>query len=109
MTDPDLDRRLKALFAEPPPSPDPDFAVRVVALAAYDLSLRRARRRGLVRIAGETAALVAVLGAFALIARLPTGKLAGFGDTIALASPAMLAVALLAMWALVATRDPATA
>lgn len=105
----DIDRRLKSLLAEPPPAPDAAFADRVVALAAYEAQRRRSTRRIWSRLAGDGAALAAVLGAFALAARLPAGELVGFGDTIALASPAMAGVVLLALWALVAARDPASA
>ena len=105
MTDEDLDTRLTALFREAPPQPDARFADRVVTLAAYDLSLRRSRRRVLVRIAQEAAALGAALSAFALLARLPAEALAGFGDAMPIASPAMLGVTLLALWGIVSARD----
>ena len=105
----DIDRRLKALFAEPPTQADRVFAERVIALAAYESKLEQARRRGRVRLAAEAAALTAVLATFALIASLPSPSKAGFGDNVALTSPAMLGLALLALWALVATRGPATA
>ena len=104
MTDPDIDLRLKALFAEPAPGRDPAFANRIVALAAYDLALRRARRRSLARLMGEAAGLSAILTAFVMLARLPAPALAGLGETLPLASPAMLGIALLAMWSLISVR-----
>jgi hypothetical protein len=105
MIDTDFDARLAALLAEPAPAPDRAFAERVIARAACDLALRRARRRGLARVARETAALGAVLAAFALLARIPGPTLAGIGDSLPLASPAMLGITLLAMWALVGARE----
>ena len=105
MIDTDLDAHLMAMLTEPACTPDAAFADRIVALAAYDLSLRQARRRGLARVARETAALAAVLATFALLARIPGETLAGMGDSIPLTSPAMLGVALLGFWALVGGRE----
>ena len=109
MTDEEIDARLAALLAEPAPAPDPVFADRIVALARFDLASRRARRRSFARIGREAAALAAVLVTFALLARAPAGAAAGIGDAVPLASPAMLGVTLLALWALVANRQPAAA
>jgi len=109
MTDDEIDARLAALMAEPAPAPDPAFADHVVALARFDLARRRARRRALARVGREALALVAVLATFALLARLPSGPVAGAGDALPLASPAMLGVILLGLWALVVNRpSPAT-
>jgi hypothetical protein len=105
MTDDDLDTRLAALLSEAAPPADARFANRIVSLAAYDLSLRRSRRRVFERVAQEAAALGAALSAFALLARLPADALAGFGDAMPIASPAMLGVALLALWGIVSARD----
>ena len=102
----DIDARLTLLFAEHPPAPDPAFSDRVIMLAAYEQAERRARRRALRRLASETMALVAVLAAFALLAR--AGPVAAdVGDTVPLASPAMLGLAMLALWAIVGTRPAA--
>jgi hypothetical protein len=103
MTDHDLDARLTALLAEPAPPPDPAFTDRIVALARHDLAGRRARRRVIERVGIETLALAAVVVAFASLARtVPQG--AGFGDVVGLASPAMLGLAMLGLWALVGIR-----
>lgn len=107
MTATDIDARLSALLNEPAPSPDPAFADRVVALARHDLSVRRARRRAIEQVAIEALALGAVAAAFVFLAgsaSLP----AGFGDSVGLASPAMLGLAMLAMWTVVGVR-PASA
>lgn len=107
MTDTDLDARLSALFADGPPVPDPAFSERIVALAAYDQAERRARGRAFRRVASETVALIAVLATFAILARAAPGAVE-FGDTLPLASPAMLGVAMLGLWALVGLRPAAT-
>ena len=97
----DTDARLSALLADPaPPTPDPAFAARVVALASHDLSARRARRRGLAQVAREAMVLAAVLASFAVLARAEP-MLAGAGDSISLDGPAMLGFIALLMWALV--------
>jgi hypothetical protein len=106
MTETDIDARLAALFAETPPAPDPAFSERVVALAAYEQAERRARGRAFRRVASETVALIAVLATFAVLARA-TPAAAAFGDTLPLASPAMLGVAMLGLWALVGLRPAA--
>ena len=103
----DLDRRLAALFDAPLPPPDLDFTARVMALAAYDLSVRRARRRALLQLAKEALSLAAVLASFVLLARHAPDA-AGLSEHVALDSPAMLGVALLALWGITAAR-PATA
>ena len=106
MNEQDVDARLKALFAERPPAPDPAFSDRVIGLAAWEQIERRARRRALRRTASETLALIAVLASFALLAR--SGPVADdLGDAIPLASPAMLGLAMLALWAVVAFRPAA--
>lgn len=102
----DVDARLAALFAEAPPAPDPAFCDRVVLLAACEQAERRARRRTLRRVAREGVALAAVLAAFALLARAGP-RAADLGDAVPLASPAMLGLAMLALWALVALRPAA--
>ena len=107
MTD-DLDRRLAALFEAPLPKADADFTVRVMALATYDLSVRRARRRGLVQLTKEAFALAAVLASFVLLAR-HAPDMAGSSDHLALGSPAMLGLALLALWGITAARSSAAA
>ena len=103
----DVDRRLAALLAAPPLSPDPDFTARVIALAAYDLAVARKRKRAILQVAKEALGLAAVLASFALLARLVPDS-AGLGDAVPLGSPAMIGVALLGLWALVGGR-PATA
>ncbi len=45
MTESDIDARLAALFASPAPPPDAAFADRIVALARYDVAVRRSWRR----------------------------------------------------------------
>ena len=101
MNDAELDARLTALLRDDSPvhSSD-DFAGRVVALAAHDLSRRQWRRRTALRIGRETLALVAVLFVFATLARMAPES-AGFGDILPLASPAMAGLVLLAMWSVV--------
>lgn len=98
MNEHEVNARLHALFAEPPSAPNPAFSERVIALAAYEQTERRARRRAVRRVASETLALISVLATFALLAR--AGPVAAdFGDTIPLASPAMLGLAMLGLWA----------
>lgn len=99
MTDADLDLRLAELLRDDVAPPSDGFADRVIALAAYDLSRRQWQRRTAVRVGIETLALVAVLAAFALLARLAPDS-AGLGDSIPLASPAMAGLVMLAMWAM---------
>lgn len=103
MTD-DLDRRLAALFDAPLPSPDEDFTARIIALAEHDLSFRRLRRRAMAQVMREGLALAAVLASFVLLARSTDG--AGLSDAVPFGSPAMLGLALLLSWALVASRPP---
>lgn len=102
MTQDALDARLSALLTEPEPAADPAFAERIVALAAHDLAVRRWRRRALARVGREAAGLAAVLAAFAALAGL--GEAAGLGDLVPLGSPAMLGLAMLGLWGLVALR-----
>lgn len=106
MNEHDVDARLEALFMERAPAPDPAFSDRVIALAAYEQTERRSRRRALRRVASETFALIAVLATFALLARAGP-EAAGLGDTIPLASPAMLGLAVLGLWAVVGIRPAA--
>ena len=106
MTDHDIDAQLCKLFAEEPPVPDPAFSERIVALAAYDRAERRSRTRAFRRIAIETVGLTAVLATFAILARAaPTAV--EFGDTLPLASPALLGLAMLVMWTIVGIRPAA--
>lgn len=107
MTEPDLDARLAALFADNPAVSNPAFADRVLALAAYDQAERRARARAYRRIGTEALALIAVLATFAWLANAAPAA-ADLGDTIPLASPAMLGVAMLGLWALIGMRPAAT-
>jgi hypothetical protein len=107
MTEQDLDARLAGLFADTPVVSNPAFTERVLALAAYDQAQRRARTRALRRIARETVALTAVLATFAILARAAPGAVE-LGDTLPLTSPAMLGVAMLGLWALVAVRPAAS-
>ena len=106
---PDIDARIAALLADPQPArPDSAFADRIVALAAYDLSTRKSRRRSLIQVGREALGLAAVLASFAILAR--AGPLsAGLGDAIGFGSPAMAGLAMLLMWALVATKGQAAA
>jgi len=98
MSDLELDARLSALLREKhPPRPDDGFGDRVVALASYDLSNRRWRRSAIARIGRETLGFVAMLAAFAMLARAAP-DIAGAGDVIPLASPAMLGLVVLLMW-----------
>lgn len=106
MTDAAHDARLIALLAETAPSPDPAFSDRIIALARHDLAMRQSRRRSLGRVGIETAALAAVITAFALLSRSAPDP-AGFGDTIGLANPALLGLAMLAMWTVAAVRPVA--
>lgn len=103
MNEDDADARLKLLFAERPPAADPTFSDRVLLLAAYEQAERRARRRAMHRLASETLALIAVLGSFAVLVRTAPVA-AGLGGTIPLADPAMLGLAMLGLWGLVAAR-----
>ena len=106
MTEAELDARVAALFAAPAPEPDPGFAGRIVALARLDLAVRRSRREAIERIAVETAALAAVIAPLALLARFAPDP-AGFGDVVTITNPAMLGLAMLALWGLVTLRVPA--
>lgn len=106
MKEHDVDARLKALFAAPPSAPDPAFSERVIALAAYEQVQRRTRRVAVRRLASETLALIAVLSTFVLLARRGPAA-ADLGDTISLASPSMLGLAMLGLWSLVAFRPAA--
>lgn len=108
MTD-DLDIRLASMFAAPDPAPDPRFAERVIALAAYDLKVRRARRAAATQVGREALALVAVLICFCLLTLQAPGQPAGSGDAVPLGSPAMIGLALLALWGLVASQNRAAA
>lgn len=103
MNEQDVDVRLRALFAERQAAPDPAFSDRVIALAACEQIERRARRRAVRRVTSETLALVAVLASFALLARAGP-EAADLGDAVPLASPAMLGLALLALWTVVGFR-----
>lgn len=103
MNEHEVDLRLRALFDDPLPAADPAFSDRVVALAAYEQSVRLTRRRMARRITSETLALVAVLVTFTLLARAAPMP-ADLGDTVPLASPAMLGLTMLALWAMVGLR-----
>ena len=105
----DVDLRLSALFEEFDSPPDPDFAARVIALAAYDSKVRQARRAAMILVGREALALVAVLVCFCLLTLQAPGQPVGSGDALPLGSPAMFGVALLALWALVAGQSRATA
>ena len=107
MTD-DLDRRLAALFGAPAPAPDPAFAERIIALAAHDQAVRAARRRAFIRVGKEALALSAVFASFAFLARhAPGAASAGFGDSVALGSQAMLGLVALLLGGLAAVRPAA--
>ena len=107
MNEHDVDARLKALFDEPPPAADPAFSDRVIRLTAFEQTRRQARRRAVRRVTSETLALIAVLATFALLAR--TGPVvADLGGTIPLASPAMLGLAIVGLWAFVGFRPAAS-
>ena len=104
----DVDARLAALLADRvEPAPDPAFADRVIALAAYDLRVRKSRRGAFAQVARETLGLAAVLAAFAFLAGM--GPAIGFGDVIPAGSPAMLGLAMLLLWVVVTSRGPAPA
>jgi len=105
----DVDVRLSALFEEFDSPRDPGFAARVIALAAYDAKVRRARRAAVTLVVREALALVAVLVCFCLLTLQPPGQPVGPGDILPLSSPAMIGVALLALWALVASQNRAAA
>jgi hypothetical protein len=105
----DVDVRLSALFEELDSSPDPGFAARVIALAAYESRVRRARRAAVILIGREALALLAVLVCFCLLTLQAPGQPVGSGDALPLGSPAMIGVALLALWALVASQNRAAA
>ena len=106
---PDIDARIAALLADPQPArPDSAFADRIVALAAYDLSTRKSRRRAFIQVGREALGLAAVLASFAFLAR--AGPLpAGLGDAVGLGSPAMAGLAMLLMWSIVAARGTVSA
>ena len=106
MSKQDVDARLKALFDERPLAADPAFSDRVILFAAYEQTRRRARRRVVRRVTSETIGLIAVLATFTLLARAGP-VLADLGDAIPPASPAMLGLAMLGLWALVAFRPAA--
>ena len=106
MNEHDVDARLKALFAERPPAPDPAFSDRVIVLAGFEQIERRARRRAVRRVASETLALIVVVATFALLARAGP-EAADLGETLPIASPAMLGLAMLALWAVAAFRPAA--
>lgn len=106
MSEHEVDARLRALFNEQPAVADPAFSDRIIALAAYDRTVRRARQRVVHRTISETLALMTVLVTFILLARAAPASTA-FGDTIPLASPAMLGLAMLVLWALVSIRPAA--
>ena len=106
MNEHDVDARLKALFAETPPVADPAFSNRVIGLVAFEQARQKARRRAVRRVTSETLALIAVLATFTMLAS--TGPaIADVSDTIPLASPAMLGLAILGLWALVGFRPAA--
>jgi hypothetical protein len=105
----DVDVRLAGLFVEADPPPDPRFAERVIALAAYDLEVRRARRAAVSQIGREALALAAVLICFCLLTLQGPEPQAGSGEVVSFGSPAMIGVALLALWGLVASQDRAVA
>lgn len=101
MNDTELDERLAALLRDDSPvQARDDFADRIVALAAHDLSQRQWRRRTVMRIGRETLGLIAVLFVFAVLARMAPESV-GFGDILPLASPAMAGLVMLIMWSLV--------
>ena len=101
-----VDRAIAALFAEPVPAPDAAFAERVVALARYDQVMAAKRRSAFAQVVREAAALAAVLVSFVLLARMVPDS-AGLGDAVPVGSPAMFAIALLGLWALVGSRPAA--
>ena len=105
MDDAELENRLRLLLADnvEPPA-DPDFACRVVALAAHELKIRQSRRRAIGQVVRESLALVTFLGSFALLAR--NGPRAGFGDAISIGSPAFFGIIILLIWALAMVRGP---
>ncbi len=101
MNEAELDARLASLLRDGSPRQgSDDFADRVIALAAYDLSQRRWRRRTAVRIGLETLGLIAVLFVFAMLARMAPESV-GWGNILPLASPAMAGLVMLLMWSLV--------
>ncbi len=105
-----IDARLAALLADRgPPRQDERFINCVLALASFDLRQRRARRRALARIGREALALVAVLASFATLSRLSPQAAVGLGDSISLSSPAMLGLAMLLGWGVVAARETGSA
>jgi hypothetical protein len=105
----DVDVRLAALFVEFDPSPDPHFAARVVALAAYDTKVRNARRAAIALVGREALALLAAIVCFCLLTVQAPGQPVGSGEALPLGSPAMFGVTLLALWALVASQNRAAA
>jgi hypothetical protein len=94
------DARLAALLADAKmPEPDPDFADRIIALAAHELRLRRARGRAVGQVGRETIGLLSVIALFVLLARI--GPPAGMGDALPASSPAAFGVILLLLLGLV--------
>jgi len=107
MNDSEVDLRLAALLADPsPPKRDPVFAERIVALAAYELTVRRSRRRAIAQTGREAIKLATILASFVALASAAPDSAAGLGDAISIGSPAMLGLIMLLAWG-VAMRGPA--
>lgn len=106
MNDDNANARLEVLFAEPPATPDPAFGDRIIAIAAYMQAEQHARRLALRRLGTEALALFVILLNFALLSRVGPTE-ADLGDALPLASPAMLGLTMLGVWALVGLRPTA--
>lgn len=103
MSDSPTDARLAALLNDVGKAEsDPEFSERVLALAAYDLRLRRARREAISQVGWEAVGLLSVIVLFVLLARI--GPPAGMSDALSANSPAMLGVILLLLFGLIGGR-----
>ena len=99
MNENEVDLRLAALLADPsPPTRDSSFAERIVALAAYELAVRRSRRSVIARVGREALGLGTILASFVGLASAVPDSAAGLGDAVAVGSPAMLGLIMLVAW-----------
>ncbi len=104
MNDSEVDLGLAALLADPSsPTRDSVFAERIIALAAYELTVRRSWRSAVAQIGREAIGLATILASFVGLASAVPDSAAGLGDAISFGSPAMLGLIILVAW-VVATR-----
>ena len=98
------DDKLSALFRDDGPIADDGFTRRVIALAALEDRLAAKRHRAVRRLGVDFAALTGILAAFAALARIGPSS-----PTVAIGSPAMVGLLLLASWLAFGLRDPSRA